>query len=36
MEQWKKVACKNWVGNLKTKNKKIKKKRKFRANVLWD
>ena len=36
MEQWKKVACKNQVGNLKTTNKKLKKKRKFRANVLWD
>ena len=37
MEKWKKVACKNLVGNLKTTNKKVKlKKRKFRANVLWD
>lgn len=27
MEQWKKVACKNQVGNLKTTNKKLKKKK---------
>ena len=31
MEQWKKVACKNWVGNLKAKNKKIKKKKKIQS-----
>ena len=27
MEKWKKVACKNLVGNLKTTNKKIKLKK---------
>lgn len=31
MEQWKKVACKNWVGSLKAKNKKIKKKKKIQS-----